>query len=291
MRFLSVAFFYLFLLSANSVFASEEGHHLPSAAVDVFTIPGLNLPVSNSMIITWIVTLLLTLVVRMVTKSLKLVPSGLQNFAELVIGGIYDFAEGILGSKLCRCTFWFFSAIFIYILATNWFSLIPGVGSMGWGTVNADGKFVIETPLFRGGNADLNMTSAMAILFFIFWTFWAFKFNGCKGVVKELFGVKGNEITGALFYFVSVIFFFVGFLEIISICFRPISLMFRLYGNIYAGEVMMETMMGMGPIKGIFASLPIYFLETLVGFVQAMVFALLTSVFTLTMCQHEEKEG
>lgn len=287
-RYVVVVFFAILALACGSVYASEEGHHLPSAAVPVFNLFGFTL--SNSMIITWVVTLLIILFVRISTRNMQLVPGKMQNFLEAIVEALYEFLGGILGGKVLLKTFWFFSAIFIFILSTNWFSLIPGVGSIGWGS-DVAGHFVIDTPLLRGGNADLNMTSAMAILFFFFWTIWAFKFNGIRGVAKEIFGVKGEGITGILFLFLSVIFFLVGFLEVISICFRPVSLMFRLYGNIYAGEVMLESMMGMGPILGMFASLPVYFLETLVGLVQALVFALLTAVFTATMCQHENHEG
>lgn len=287
-RYVILVFFAVLALADGSVYASEEGHHLPSAAVPVFNFFGFTL--SNSMIITWVVTLLIILFVRISTRNMQIVPGRMQNFLEAIVEALYEFLEVILSRKVLLKTFWFFSAIFIFILSTNWFSLIPGVGSIGWGSV-VDGRFVIETPLLRGGNADLNMTSAMAILFFFFWTIWAFKFNGIKGIAKEIFGVKGEGITGFLLLFLGVIFFLVGFLEIISICFRPVSLMFRLYGNIYAGEVMLESMMGMGPILGIFASLPVYFLETLVGLVQALVFALLTAVFTATMCQHENHEG
>lgn len=283
----------IFLFMLTSVFGAEpvtgEEHGLTSAAVPVFQIFGLT--ISNSMIITWIVTLLIILFVRMATRGMGLVPGKLQNFLEMIVEGLYEFFKGILGERVVRPTFWFFSAIFLFILSTNWFSLLPGVGSMGWGHTTESGHFMVDIPWLRGGNADLNMTCAMAMLFFLFWTIWAFKFNGAKGVAKELFGVKSDGITGPLLAFLAVIFFLVGFLEIISICFRPISLMFRLYGNIYAGEVMMETMMEMGPITGILASLPVYFLETLVGFVQAMVFALLTAVFTATMCSTEESEG
>lgn len=284
-RYIVLVVIAIIALATGQTYAADEGHHLPSAAVPVFEFFGIT--VSNSMIITWVVTLLLILFVRVATRNIELIPGGIQNFLEAIVEGLYEFFGEILGEKVLRGTFWFFSAIFLFILATNWFSLIPGVGSVGWGYETAAGRFLVETPLLRGGNADLNMTAAMSMLFFFFWTVWAFKFNGIKGVAREIFGVKGEGITGLLFVFLAVIFFLVGFLEIISICFRPISLMFRLYGNIYAGEVMLETMMGMGPVLGTLASLPVYFLETMVGLVQALVFALLTAVFTATMCQHE----
>jgi F-type H+-transporting ATPase subunit a len=87
----------------------------------------------------------------------------------------------------------------------------------------------------------------------------------------------------------AVVFFAAGLLEIISILFRPVSLSFRLYGNIYAGETMLETMNTLVPGLGWLISVPFYFLELLVGLVQALVFMLLTAVFTLLICQHEEK--
>ncbi len=270
--------------------AASEEHGLSPAAVQVFSVFGF--PISNSMIITWVVTVLLIVAVRVATHNMTLVPGKLQNFAEAIVEGLYTFFEGIVGNKVVKGTFWFFSAIFVYILATNWFSLIPGIGTVGWGIDTESGAFHVSQPLLRGGNADLNMTCAMAMLFFLFWCVWAFRYNGVKGVFKEIFGVKGGGVTGAMLAFLAIIFFLVGFLEVISICFRPISLMFRLYGNIYAGEVMMETMMAMGgQLVAILASLPVYILETLVGFIQAMVFALLTAVFTATMCTHEEEHA
>ncbi|MBO4796570.1 MAG: F0F1 ATP synthase subunit A, partial [Verrucomicrobia bacterium] len=119
----------------TSVFGAEpvtgEEHGLTSAAVPVFQIFGLT--ISNSMIITWIVTLLIILFVRMATRGMGLVPGKLQNFLEMIVEGLYEFFKGILGERVVRSTFWFFSAIFLFILSTNWFSLLPGVGSMGWG--------------------------------------------------------------------------------------------------------------------------------------------------------------
>lgn len=108
------------------------------------------------------------------------------------------------------------------------------------------------------------------------------------GFLKELFAPKG-ESAGALRLVLILVFFVVGCLEIISILFRPISLSFRLYGNIFAGENMLETMARLVPGFGWLLPVPFYFLELLVGLVQALVFMLLTAVFTLLICQHEEK--
>jgi F-type H+-transporting ATPase subunit a len=110
---------------------------------------------------------------------------------------------------------------------------------------------------------------------------------GPLGFLKELFAPKG-ETTGALKVLLAVVFFAVGCLEVVSILFRPVSLSFRLYGNTFAGENMLETMATLVPGFGWLLPIPFYFLELLVGLVQALVFMLLTSVFTLLICQHEE---
>ena len=190
----------------------------------------------------------------------------------------------------CKKTFWFFATIFIFILFTNWAGLIPGIGTVGWGHVDpATGAFHIDRPLFRGANADLNMTSAMAIIFFVLWLIWALQANGIGGFLMHLFGPKG-ETSGVLKILMAVVFFLVGWLEIISILFRPVSLSFRLFGNIFAGESILDAMSHMVPALAWLIPIPFYFLEILVGFVQALVFMLLTAIFTLLIAQHSPGE-
>jgi F-type H+-transporting ATPase subunit a len=218
---------------------------------------------------------------------MKRIPNGAQNFLEWLVEGLYRFLEEIIGTHLVKKTFWFFASIFIFILAANWFGLIPGVGTIGWGHHTADG-FRVEDPLLRGANADLNLTLAMALVFFACWIVWALQEVGVRGFLKELFSPKG-ESSGVLKILMIAVFFAVGCLEVISILFRPVSLSFRLYGNIFAGENMLETMATMVPGLGWLLPVPFYFLELLVGLVQALVFMLLTAVFTLLMCQHEEE--
>jgi F-type H+-transporting ATPase subunit a len=144
--------------------------------------------------------------------------------------------------------------------------------------------------LFRGANADLNMTLAMALVFMACWLVWSLREVGPIGFVKELFAPKGDT-TGFLKVLMVVVFLAAGCIEIISILFRPVSLSFRLYGNIFAGENMLETMARLIPGLGWLLPIPFYFLELLVGLVQALVFMLLTAVFTLLMCQHTEEAG
>jgi F-type H+-transporting ATPase subunit a len=261
----------------------EEEHGLPQKAVEITRTLGL--PITNSMIVSWIVALGLILFAQHATRDMQQVPSGAQNFLEWLVEGLYRVLEGILGRHLTEKTFWFFATIFIFILATNWAGLIPGVGTIGWGHQTAHG-FKIDQPLFRGANADVNMTFAMALVFFVSWTVWAIQEIGLRGFLKELFAPKG-ETEGLLKLLMTVVFFAAGCLEIISILFRPISLSFRLYGNIFAGENMLEAMARLVPGLGWLVPIPFYFLELLMGLVQALVFMLLTAVFTLLICQHE----
>jgi len=272
---------------AQAALGEQEEHGLPQSAVEIARPFGL--PVTNSMLVTWLVAVGLIIFAQTATQRMKLVPEGAQNFWEWLVEGLYGFLEGVIGQSLVRRTFWFFATIFIFILFTNWVGLIPGVGTIGWGHQTAGG-FKIDAPLFRGGNADLNMTLAMALVFFACWVVWAIGEVGLLGFLKELFAPKG-ESAGFLKVLMVVVFFAAGCLEIISILFRPVSLSFRLYGNIFAGENMLETMSRLVPGFGWLLPIPFYFLELLVGVVQALVFMLLTAVFTLLICQHEEAPG
>jgi len=274
-------------LSGCMAFAASpasEGHALTQGAVEIARPFGF--PITNSMIVTWIVAVSLIVFAQVATRDMKRVPTGTQNFLEWLIGGLYGFLEGIMGSHLVTRTFWFFATIFIFILSANWFGLIPGVGTIGWGHSGADG-FNVDEPLFRGANADLNLTLAMALVFFACWIVWAVQEVGLTGILKDLFAPKG-ETTGLLKLLMVVVFFAAGCLEIVSILVRPISLSFRLYGNVFAGENMLETMSRLAPGFNWLIPIPFYFLELLMGLVQALVFMLLTAVFTVLICQHEE---
>lgn len=269
--------------------AKEAHHGLPQHAPVLYD--GKYFKINSSMIATWIVALLLIIGARLATRNIKEVPEGGQNFWEWMVESLYDFLEGIVGSELVKKTFWFFATIFIFILFTNWFGLIPGVGTVGFGTTDAEGHFHLTTPFLRGGNADMNMTLAMAMIFFACWTIWALQANGISGFILHLFGPKGDT-TGLLKVLMIVVFIGVGFLEVVTIFFRPITLSFRLFGNVFAGENMLETMAHQGGTW--FAWLlpiPFYFLELLVGLVQALVFMLLTAVFTLLICEHDEEHA
>jgi F-type H+-transporting ATPase subunit a len=271
--------------SVPAATAEAEGESLPQKAVEIARPFGF--PITNSMVVSWIVAVGLIIFARIATRDMKHVPGGAQNLLEWLVGGLYDFLESIIGPHLVKRTFWFFATVFIFILTANWVGLIPGVGTIGWGHQAPHG-FVIDQPLFRGANADLNLTFAMALVFFACWIVWALQEVGPGGFLKELFAPKGDS-TGFLKVLMIVVFFAAGCLEIVSILFRPVSLAFRLYGNIFAGENMLETMARMVPGLGWLLPIPFYFMEVLVGLVQALVFMLLCAVFTLLICQHEEE--
>ena len=264
--------------------AEPAEHGLPQMAVEIARPFGF--PITNSMVVTWIVAVGLIVFAQRATRKMTEVPGGAQNFLEWIVESLYALLESIIGRHLVEQTFWFFGTIFIFILATNWVGLVPGVGTIGWGHQTAEG-FRIDQPLLRGANADLNMTLAMALIFFALWIVWALQEVGVRGMAKELFAPKG-ETTGLLKLVMIVVFFAAGCLEIVSILFRPVSLSFRLYGNVFAGENMLETMATIVPGLGWLLPIPFYFMELLVGLVQAMVFMLLTAVFTLLICHHEE---
>ena len=270
--------------------SSEEG--LPRAAPDIFNIGGFH--VSNSMLVTWIVALAIILFARYATRNMKDVPDGAQNFWEFLVEGLHDFLGEIVGADLVKKSFWFFATIFIFICFTNWCGLVPGVGTVGWGHQTPEG-FKLTTPWFRGGNADLNMTFAMASIFMVMWLVWALQANGFAGFLLHLFGPKGDS-RGVMKYAMIVVFFLVGIIEVMSIAFRPISLSFRLFGNIFAGENLLEAMSRVvqhpawaRAVFSVMLPVPFYFMEMLVGLVQAIVFMLLTAGFTSVICAHDEE--
>lgn len=163
------------VMAAGCLFAAgaETGAHgLSQQAIEIAR--PLGFPISNSMVVTWIVAALLIVFARLATRNMQRVPSGAQNLLEWLVAGLYDFLESIIGAHLVKRTFWFFATIFIFILSANWFGLIPGVGTIGWGHQTGDG-FKVDEPLLRGANADLNLTLAMALVFFACWIVWALR--------------------------------------------------------------------------------------------------------------------
>lgn len=248
------------------------------------------LPVSNSIIMVWLAVALIVLFCRIATKKMTLVPTGLQNLAEWLVESLYDFLGNLLGKHLIKRTFWYFGSVFFFILVSNYLGLIPGVGTIGWHLTDAAGNSAGFLPLMRGANADINMTAAMAFTFAILWFYWAITENGFKAFIAHIFAPKGH-FSGFMLVIMVPVFLFVGVLELISIMIRPVALSFRLFGNIYGGEQTLEKLMALVPSQIAFLpALPFYFMELLVGFVQALVFTLLCAIFLKLICDHGEEE-
>jgi F-type H+-transporting ATPase subunit a len=263
-------------------------HSIPTFAEPLFNIGPL--PVTNSMVVTWAVTLGLIVLVRAGTRNLQLRPTGLQNVLEFIVESLFKLLEGIIGHDFARRTFPFLATVFLFILVCNWTGLIPGFGTIGWGHPGPHG-FEVTRPLLRPSNADVNMTMAMALTFTVLWCVWYVQAQGPVGAIKHLFAPKGG-MKGAGWWALLLVFVFVGLLEMVSIFFvRPLGLTVRLFGNIYAGDNLLEAMGHLVPPPlSIVTLLPFYFLELLVGIVQALVFMLLCASFTAAAVMHEEEE-
>lgn len=283
-RFLGSTLTIWLLCLASAFGAGDGGHHvLPLDAQPL--VDGL---FTNSMVMIWVAVGVIILFCRIATGKMTMVPAGLQNAAEWAVESLYNFLQDLMGAHLAKRTFWFFGSIFFFILTSNYLGLIPGVGTVGWNLSDSDGQVVGFLPWLRGGNADINMTAAMAFTFAILWFYWAISENGFKGFLAHIFAPKG--VKGILFWLLVPLFLFVGVLEVISVAIRPVALSFRLFGNIYGGEQTLETLMTLAPKWAAFLpALPFYFVKLLVGFVQALVFTLLCAIFLKLICDHGDE--
>ncbi|HSX57672.1 MAG TPA: F0F1 ATP synthase subunit A [Candidatus Saccharimonadales bacterium] len=227
------------------------------------------IPITNSLLTTWLVMIVLIALAYFAGKNIKKIPSGLQNFAELVIETLQSTIENIAGDRT-KLFFAFLATFFIFIISCNYFGLLPGIGTIGFKEVH-DGKEVL-VPLLRSPNADLNLTLGLAIISVFLTHYFAVHLLGWKSYLGRFFSL-------------NPVFLFVGILEIISEFTKLISLSFRLFGNIFAGEALLTTISG---IFAFFAPLPFMGLELLVGFVQATVFMMLTLVFMSILSEKHE---
>ena len=259
---------------------------------------------TNSLLATFLVVAAVVYWARKATKNMQVVPGPSQNLFEAVIVALHEMLEGIVGKHMINRVFSLLATFFIFILIANWFGLLPGVGSVGWG--EKEPGFLpayiphVEVPVMRPTTADLNMTLGISAVFMVMWLYWTIREIGVGGFMSHTFGVKGG-LKGVMALALFPIFFFVGIIEIISMLFRPVSLSLRLFGNVYAGENLLATMITLGNTLGfpsVFAYLssillpiPFYFLELLVGLLQAFVFTLLCAVYIQLSTSHDEEEA
>ncbi len=226
-----------------------------------------SLPVTNALLIGVLVSALIIFVVTRVTKSRTLVPRGLQNVVEIVFEALLDLVESVTqDKKQARQFFPLIATIFLFVLLSNWAGLLPGLGTVGvYGEHNGHHTII---PFLRSTSADLNFTLALSLI-----AVFTVQFAGIAalGIVKY-----GKKFFISPFHKPYGIGTAVGILELVSEIGKIISFTFRLFGNVFAGEVLLTVMLHLVPY---FLPLPFMFLEVFVGFIQAVVFAMLTLVF------------
>jgi F-type H+-transporting ATPase subunit a len=256
----------------------------------------LALPITNSIVCSWIVAAVILVMVRSTTsKRIKEIPSGTQNFLEMLVEGWEGFMTDVLDERVTRWVFPFATTFLIFIVMCNYVDLVPGVGSIGYGTpVKGSLPFDVEVtkPLFRPPTSDPNLTVAMTAVFLIMSLYWAIRYNGVVGFTKHIFGVK-MKVSALVYPIIAALFLFIGAMEVVSILFaRPVALAMRLYGNVFAGETMLDMGSHMGTFLGAQGvSLIVYFYETFICLIQGFVFGLLVVAFVGTMCVKEEEGG
>lgn len=263
--------------------------HVSVAAETLFKIGPL--PITNSLLTTFLVSLFLIILALVTYRKISNLPSRLQSFMEIMIGALLNLTEDVAGKSFGRKIFPLLATFFIFIILANWSGLIPGVGSVGIyeeketaqimqdsqtvlasgdNSTSEDSQKETETeshqvfvPLFRGPTADLNTTIALALISVMMIQYYGLKNLGLKYLKK-------------FFNFTNPINAFIGILELISEFSRIISFAFRLFGNIFAGEVLLTVVAYLIPF---IAPLPFIGLEIFVGFIQALVFMMLSLVF------------
>ena len=263
--------------------------HIDVSPEVLFTIPGINFPVTNTLIAAYVAMILVSALFIAATRKMNIVPKGLQNFVEWAAGLLADFCEEVAGKQLGKRLFPFVGTIFFLVLFSNWVEVIPGIDSIG--TPNPTpgtqlhpflGIFLFGddsnklVPWIRPASSDLNFTLTLALISVIVTQIYGFRTLGFRLHVGKYLTLKGP------------VDFFVGILEIISEFARVISFSFRLFGNVFAGDVLLVVLGTLLPFVG-----PIVFypLELFVGFIQAFVFAALTLVFiSLATTAHGDHE-
>jgi F-type H+-transporting ATPase subunit a len=224
-------------------------------------------PITNTLVVSLVISCGLIIFSLIFYRFIKKVPSGLQNVIEVVISGALDFIESIIQDRKQAYAFFpMIFTIFLFIILSNWIELVPGLGSIGiWEEMH--GKTIL-VPFIRSASADMNVTLAIALMAMLAVQVYGIISLGVSEYAQKFFvnPFKKPYVIGT----------FVGALELISEFAKVISFSFRLFGNIFAGEVLLLVV---GFLVPYFVPLPFLFLEIFVGFIQALVFSMLTLVF------------
>lgn len=247
---------------------AESKPHISIAAETVHEVEQLPLidsfPITNAIIMSWITMAILLIMGFLFVYKIKIIPRKMQNVGELILDTGLDFVTNILGSRQkAEKVFPLIITLFLFILISNWMGLVPGIGSIGVTQIH-EGKEVF-IPFFRSVFADINMTLALGIIAVVATHIFAIINIGKKAHIGKFINFK------------SPILFFVGILELFGEISKIISFSFRLFGNVFAGEVLLVIILW---LTGYYlASIPFYGLELFVGFIQALVFSMLTLIF------------
>ena len=271
----------------------EETHQEVQHEATLFAEPVFHIgsfTVTNALINSWVVVFLIILLSVLIRKKLKKIPGIFQNFVEVILEGALNLVDSVTGDR--KKTLKFFPltfGLFIFILLNNWLGFFPGVGSIGF--IEEHAGHAMFVPYFRGGTADLNTTLALAILAIVAThIFGIVVVGGWRYLnkfinLKALFEIPKKIIKEPTIVLVNPIKFFVGIVEVVGEIAKVASLSFRLFGNIFAGEVLL---MSMAAIMAFAIPIPFIFLEIIVGLVQALIFAMLTLVFLVVATTDEE---
>ncbi|MBI4262393.1 F0F1 ATP synthase subunit A, partial [Candidatus Uhrbacteria bacterium] len=260
---------------------------VPLAAESLMTIG--SFPVTNSVVTTAIVSLGLLLTAFVIRTKRALVPRGIQNLTESILEFILNFMQQVTNDKeRARRFLPIVGTLFLFILLSNWLGLLPGVGSIGsWQVVHGEMELI---PLFRPAMSDLNTTLALAIFAIVATHIFGIIAIGVWQHANKFFQfgtiVQGFR-KGGIHIFVGLIEFVVGIIETIAEVAKVVSLSLRLYGNVFAGEVLLTVI---GSLIAFVAPLPFMALELIVGIVQAMVFSMLTLVFMTVLTEKPHHE-
>ncbi|HTK07787.1 MAG TPA: F0F1 ATP synthase subunit A [Ktedonobacteraceae bacterium] len=261
----------------------------------IFTIPGINLPVTNTLLCTWISIIVLVAIFFAATRRRELVPRGIQNAVEAIVEFLRGLAEGIVGKKYGKQFFPLAATLFVFILVSNLLDIFPGVETIGTYTPGeaAGGQPVLGFLLFgntsnelipwiRPATTDLNLTIAMAVVVVVTCQIYGFMTLGAGEHLNKYLNFKSLIKKHNFEGFID---FFVGIIDIISELSRIASLSLRLFGNVFAGSVVLAVFAFVLPFVANIIFIPF---ELLVAAIQAFVFSLLTLIYLqLAVTSHE----
>lgn len=242
--------------------------HISLRAEEIFHIG--SFPVTNAILLSTLVLGLLAVIAFVLSRRRSMVPGTAQGVVEVVIGEALSLMDSVLGNrKTSEKYFPLVFTVFLFVLFSNWLGLFPGVGSIVFH--EHEGGVV---PLLRSPASDLNFTLALALIAVTFVNAFGVAATSFRSRISVFFNLKGP------------IDFFIGILELISEFAKIISFSFRLFGNVFAGEVLLAIMTFLVPY---FVPLPFMFLEVFVGFIQAFIFGMLTLVFVAMAVSHHDE--